>query len=116
MTSGGEQSTRRRRHIGLFAAAAVLVLALDIVTKVIVVAQLPTEPVRKQLRLLGGAIYLQQTRNSGAAFSLGTGFTVVLTLIALVVAVVIIRIAARLHSVGWALAFGFILEIGRAHV
>ncbi len=99
----------RPRRVGLFAAVALVVLALDIVTKIIVVAELPTTPVREQVRLLGGAIYLQQTRNSGAAFSLGTSFTIVLTIIAVVVAIVIIRIAGRLRSLGWALAFGFIL-------
>ena len=43
--------------------------------------------------MLGGAIYLDQARNSGAAFSLGTGFTVVLTVVALAVVVVIVRTA-----------------------
>ena len=56
-----------------------------------------------------GALYLVQTRNSGAAFSLGTGATVILTLIALVVVAVIVRTARQLRSIGWATALGLIL-------
>lgn len=95
------------RRIELFAAAAVIVLALDVVSKVIVVEQLPMR--HDPVRILWGLFYLDQTRNSGAAFSLGTGFTVILTVIALAVVVLLIRIASRLRSIGWALAFGLIL-------
>jgi signal peptidase II len=59
--------------------------------------------------LLDGAIYLDQARNSGAAFSLGTGFTVVLTVIALAVIGVILRTAQRMQSTGWAVALGLVL-------
>ncbi len=75
---------------------AVVVLALDVVSKVLVVAKLPTG--HAPVRILGGALYLDQTRNSGAAFSLGTGFTVILTVVALAVVVVIVRTASRLRS------------------
>lgn len=109
MTSENEASPTggKRRRVGLFAAAAIAVTALDLVTKILVVANLPQPDDR--VRLLGGAIYLQQIRNSGAAFSLGTGFTIILTAVAVIVALVLIRIAGRLRSVGWALAFGLIL-------
>jgi signal peptidase II len=93
------------RRLALFAAVAVIVLALDVVSKVLVVAELGY----RTLRILGGAIYLDQTRNSGAAFSLGTGFTVILTVVALAVVVLIVRIAARLRSAGWAISLGLIL-------
>jgi signal peptidase II len=96
----------RPRRIGVFVGVAAVVLALDIVSKVLVVANLqPGE----HTRLLGGAIYLDVARNSGAAFSLGTGFTVILTLIAIAVVVVIVRAAKRLYSRGWAIALGLIL-------
>lgn len=95
------------RRLALFALAALVVLALDVVSKVLVVAQLPMT--HAPVRILGGALYLDQTRNSGAAFSLGTGFTLILTVVALAVAVIIVRFAARLHSVGWAVALGLIL-------
>jgi signal peptidase II len=93
--------------VGLFAAVALLALALDIVSKVLVVARLPES--HDPVRLFGGAIYLDQTRNSGAAFSLGTGFTVILTAVAIAVVVFIVRAAGRMRSTGWAISLGLIL-------
>ena len=51
----------------------------------------------------------QLLRNPGAAFSLATGYTRVLTLVAVAVVVVILRVARRLRSTGWAIALGLIL-------
>lgn len=84
-----------------------MVLGLDVASKVLVVDKLPMT--HTPVRILGGAIYLDQTRNSGAAFSLGTGFTVILTAVAVAVVLVLIRVAGRLRSTGWAIAFGLIL-------
>lgn len=96
----------RPRRIRLFALVAVLALTADIVSKCIVVANIsPTD----EIRLIGGALVLVQARNSGAAFSLGTGMTVLLTLVALAVALVIVRAASRLRSAGWAVALGLVL-------
>jgi signal peptidase II len=97
------------RRIGLFAAVAAFVLALDIVSKALVVAELGRD--HAPVRLLGGAIYLDVARNAGAAFSLGAGagVTVVLTVIAAVVAAVIVRTARRMRSTGWAIALGLVL-------
>ena len=82
------------------------VLALDLVSKLVVVATLAgAEPVR----LLGGALYLTEARNSGAAFSLGQEATVVFTVVALVVVGLVLRAAARVGSLGWAVALGLIL-------
>jgi signal peptidase II len=96
----------RPRRVALFAVVAVAVVALDVASKVLVVAKLEHHPPK---RLLGGAIYLDVARNSGAAFSLGTGFTVLLSLIALAVIAVIVRTASRMRSTGWAMALGLIL-------
>lgn len=109
--SGVTESTpappvQRPRRIGLFVLVAVLGLTLDIVSKCLVVANIGPYDDK---RLLGGALHLVQARNSGAAFSVGTGMTVLLTLIALAVVVVIIRAASRLRSVGWAVALGLVL-------
>lgn len=90
----------------MFVVVAVLALAVDIVSKIIVVAKIsPTD----DHSLLGGALHLVQARNSGAAFSVGTGMTVILTLIAVAVVVVIVRAARRLRSAGWAVALGLVL-------
>jgi signal peptidase II len=102
-----QPAEQRQRRVLLFAIAAVVILALDVLSKVLVVAQLPET--HQPVRILGGVIYLDQTRNSGAAFSLGTGFTVILTLVAVVVVVVIVRTASRMRSTGWALALGLVL-------
>jgi signal peptidase II len=105
-TSAAQLPARAPRVL-LFAIVAVTVLALDVLSKVLVVSQLPENHSPK--RILGGAIYLQQTRNSGAVFSLGTGFTIILTAVALAVVVFIVRTAGRMRSTGWALALGLIL-------
>ena len=92
--------------VRLLALIAVVVLVADILTKVIGVAQLEG---REPIRILGGLVYLQLLRNPGAAFSLATGYTWVLTLVAVAVVVVILRVARRLRSTGWAIALGLIL-------
>jgi signal peptidase II len=96
-----------RPRLWVFVAVALAVLGLDLISKIIVVNQLARPG--QQVRLLGGAIYLIQTRNSGAAFSVGTGLTYILTAVALVVIVVIARAARRMRSTAWAVALGLIL-------
>jgi signal peptidase II len=100
-------STPRARRVELFAVTALLALVLDVVSKAVLVAKVPED--HPPIRTLGGAVYVQQTRNSGAAFSLGTGFTVILTIVAVGVVVFIVRTAGRLRSLGWAVALGLIL-------
>ena len=95
-----------RRRIVLLAGVAAGVLALDVLTKVAAVATLEDRP---PIELLGGALYLVLLRNPGAAFSMATGYTWVLTLVALVVVGVIVRIARRLASPGWAVGLGLVL-------
>ncbi|HXT42684.1 MAG TPA: signal peptidase II [Pseudonocardiaceae bacterium] len=111
--AAGEQQTSevspvspRRRRTGLLAAAAGVTLVLDVISKIIVVAFLEGHP---PVKLLGGALYLVVFRNSGAAFSLGTGLTWLLSLIAVGVVVLIIRLASRLRSAGWAFGLGLVL-------
>lgn len=76
------------------------------VTKVLVVALIPQG---HAIRLLGGAVYLTHVRNPGAAFSFAEGATIVFSLIAVAVAVVIVRTARRLYSTGWAWVLGLVL-------
>jgi signal peptidase II len=85
---------------------AVVVLVLDIVSKMLVVAHLSD---RAPLRLLGGFLKLEETRNAGAAFSFGTGATVVFALVAIGVIFVILRTARRLYSKPWAIVLGLLL-------
>ncbi len=81
-------------------------LALDVITKVLVVAELEG---RRQLELLGGQLLIRVSRNPGAAFSFAEGATVLFTAVALTVIVVIVRIARRLHSLAWAVSLGLLL-------
>jgi signal peptidase II len=63
----------------------------------------------EDIRLLGGALYLTQLRNVGAAFSFAEGWTIAFSLVAVVVAVIIVRTARRLYSTGWAVTLGLVL-------
>jgi signal peptidase II len=103
-----EPGALRPRRVLLFGLVAAAAIGLDAASKAIVAAHFSggDEP---PVRLIGGAIYLVETRNSGAAFSLGTGATVVLTAIALAVVVFILRTAGRMRSTGWAVALGLVL-------
>lgn len=99
-----DPSGRSRR--GLVLTVALVWLLLDVLTKVVVVARLtPGRPVD----LVGSAVRLDLLRNPGSAFSLATGYTAVLSLVAVAVIVVVVRISGRLRSTVWALAFGLLL-------
>jgi signal peptidase II len=95
-----------RRRVLLLAVVAVGVVAADVVSKVLVVAHLSD---RGPVTLIPHVLDLELTRNSGAAFSLGAGVTIVFTLVALGVALAIVRTASRLVSTGWAVALGLLL-------
>jgi signal peptidase II len=95
-----------KRRIGLTLAIAALAFALDLVTKIIMVSTLEN---REPVPVLGGLVYLQLIRNGGAAFSLATGMTWVLAIVAAAVVVAIIWLARRLRSVGWAIGLGLVL-------
>ena len=99
----GASLTRLTR---LLAAVAGLVLALDALTKYLVVEHLEHQD---PIRLLGGALLLSVSRNSGAAFSFAQGATVLFTAVAVVVVVVIVRTARQLGSAGWATSLGLLL-------
>lgn len=101
-----DAATLPPRRVWVLTLVAPLVLLLDILTKVVAVATLEDRP---PVRLFGGLVNLVLVRNAGAAFSMATGYTWVLSIIALAVVVVIIRISRRLRSVGWAIALGLVL-------
>ena len=104
--AAGEPAAPGRRRIGLLATVAALVLAADVVSKVVVVATLSDRP---PARLLGGLVYLIEARNAGAAFSFAQGATVLFTAIAALVIGVILRSASQLRSLPWAVCLGLIL-------
>jgi len=95
-----------RRRTALLAGTAAVALMLDVVTKIVAVATLEGGA---PIRLFGGGLYLVLVRNPGAAFSLATGVTWLLSLLALAVVSWIVWVAPRLRSVGWAVGLGLIL-------
>lgn len=100
------RSTPRRLLIVVLVTSAVLVYIADQWTKAWVSANLEPDQPRE---LLGTLLQLNLTRNPGAAFSILTGSTWILTLIAGTVVVFIVITARRLGSRGWALALGLLL-------
>ena len=102
----GEEAPARRPRTRLLLLLAGLVFLADLGTKLLVVATIDRG---EDVRVLGGLLYLTHARNTGAAFSFAEGFTVVFTLIAVAVAVVIVRTARRLASLGWAVSLGLVL-------
>ncbi|MDG4832131.1 signal peptidase II [Solwaraspora sp. WMMD1047] len=105
-TGGPPERPRRRRPvIVLLAVAAVAVLA-DLGTKHLAVLALSD---REPVQLLGGAVYLNLTRNSGAAFSLARDHTWIFPIVTVGVAGWIGWLALRLRSLPWAVALGLVL-------
>jgi signal peptidase II len=101
-----DPAPRPRRRLGLLLSVAAVVLVLDVVTKVLAVRLLtPGQPVS----IIGDTVTWTLVRNSGAAFSMATGYTWVLTLVATGVVIGIIWMGRRLVSPWWALGLGLIL-------
>lgn len=86
------------------AATALLGLAADQLTKYLAVAHLdPADPPV----LLGGLLRLQLIRNPGAAFSLGSGATVAISVLAIVAALAMVLVVApRVRTLGQGLLAG----------
>lgn len=101
-----EQAVAGRKRLPLLLTLAAVLLGLDLLTKTIVVAQLkPGQPIY----LIGDFVRLSLVRNPGAAFSMATGMTWLLTLIATAVVIGVIRIGRTLRSVPWAIGLGMVL-------
>jgi signal peptidase II len=97
---------RARRRVGVLAAVAPGVWLLDQATKILAVRELEG---REPIQVLGEVLSVRLVYNSGAAFGIAGGMTVLLTLVAAAVAVVILRFARRLRNGWWALALGLML-------
>ncbi|MFD2796027.1 signal peptidase II [Promicromonospora vindobonensis] len=86
---------------------AALVLAADQLTKwwaeSALVANAPTIPV------VGDLLGVRLIYNPGAALSIASGYTWILTIVVVVVVVFIVRAIGRIGSRGWAVALGLLL-------
>lgn len=85
---------------------ALVVVAVDQATKAWALSAL-TEGERTPL--LGDLLGLTLVFNPGAALSIATGMTWILTLAALAVTVVVLKVSARLGSRTWTVALGLLL-------
>ena len=89
----------------LFALVALAAYALDLASKEWALSALRDG----DIAVVGDWLVLHLTFNPGAAFSTGTGFTIVFTALAAVAVVVVLWLSRRLGSTGWALGLGFLL-------
>jgi signal peptidase II len=85
---------------------AAFAYVLDLVTKLIVVANLEGEA---PIDIVGDWLQFRGTRNPGAAFGIGEAYTIVFTMIAATIIVVILRLSRKLYSLPWAIALGLLL-------
>ena len=95
-----------RPRLALLLCVAAVVLAADVISKLIVVAKLSG---RGTVKVIPSVLDLELTRNPGAAFGFAAGATVIFTLVAAGVVVFIVRAARKLGSAGWAWALGLLL-------
>ena len=96
----------RRRLLVLLVVLTVGVLLLDQGSKAWALSALDQD---RRVTLIGQLLGLRLVFNTGAALSIATGMTWVLTLVALGVVVVVLRVSRRLGSTGWTIALGLLL-------
>jgi len=104
--SAMDERPKGRRRIAVLFTVAALAYALDLVSKMIVVAKLEHHA---PIEIVGDWLKFEAIRNAGAAFGFGEAFTIIFTVIAAAVIVVIARLARKLYSLPWAIALGLLL-------
>ena len=96
---------RRTRFVVVFALVALVAYTVDVVTKILAVERLSDGDVE----VVGDLLVLHLVRNPGAAFSAGTAYTEIFTVLAILAAGVILYLSRRIASLGWAVALGLLL-------
>jgi signal peptidase II len=87
-------------------ALAAIVLMIDQGAKAVALASLdPGE----RIGVFPGLIDFTLQRNAGAALGAGAGYTIVLSLVAVVVVIAVVRLARRLRDGLWAIGLGLLL-------
>ena len=87
-----------------FVAVAAAGLALDQVSKTLAMRNLDDG----DIDVLGSWLVLHLTRNPGAAFSTGTQYTLLFSLLAIAAVVVVLYLSRRVGSLLWAIALGLL--------
>lgn len=99
-------TSRSWRNLLVVLGIGAVVVAIDQLTKVWAENELMGQP---PMQIIGEWLQFTFTRNPGAAFSLGSDFTGLFTIAALVVSVVAVWFARRVVSGWWLLALGLLL-------
>ena len=103
---GDASGAAARRIPVVFWLVALAAVAADQLSKALVLRELqPGKPVD----LLGSVLRLHLVKNPGAAFSLGTGYTLILTAVATTVVVAVLVLSRKLRSTLWMVALGLML-------
>ena len=89
---------------GGFLVALACAWALDVATKVWAAAGLKDEPIE----LFGGRLMLRESRNTGAAFSIGTSSTVLISVFGIVMVAGILLYVRRVSSPTLAVGLGLV--------
>jgi signal peptidase II len=94
------------RVLVVLALVALGIFGLDQTAKYLIVKNL-TEG--QQVNVIGNILQFHFVKNSGAAFSFGTGMTWIFSIVAAAVVIFIIVYAPRIRSFAWAVLFGLLL-------
>ncbi|MEF2977860.1 signal peptidase II [Subtercola sp. YIM 133946] len=94
------------RALIVLVVVAVAVYAIDQIAKYLVVTHLP---LNQYVAVLGDLLQFFYVTNSGAAFSIGSAYTWIFSVLALAVLFFIVWFARRIRSIGWAVVFGLLL-------
>ncbi len=105
-SSGPDDLRPRRRPLGLFFGVALVAYLVDVGTKVLAVERLSD---RGPVPVFGDVLQLTLVRNPGAAFSTGTSYTVILSLVAIAAVAVVLYLSRRLLDRVWAFGLGCLL-------
>jgi signal peptidase II len=100
-----DTAPRRRTSRRIFVLVAVTAYAVDVLSKVWAVEALADGDVE----VFGDWFRLHLVRNPGAAFSTGTEFTVLLSLVAITAVCLVLWFSRRLGNLVWAAALGLLL-------
>jgi signal peptidase II len=92
------------RHRAAFGACVAVVVALDQLTKHWALQELSDGPID-----VAGSLRLKLTFNDGAAFSLGGGRTMLISLVGLAVAGYLAHLGLKADRRMWAVGFGIVL-------
>lgn len=95
----------RIRLLAVFGLVAATAYVVDVLSKIVAVDRLSDGDVE----LVGDLLVLHLVRNPGAAFSTGTAYTEVLSVVAIAAVAVIIYLVRRVGSLGWAVGLGLLL-------